>query len=149
MSGAFWTEEDLELLGLLNTVLNLPTWATAKLLDRSQNAVTLKRYTEDMPRPDKALLRSRRAEAAERRQAKREAAAKAQAEAYQVASKLPGIFVKHRRKKGTWHFEATIHTSDGRHKRYAGKDVNRAIALRSELIATYAKKAPAAFRLPA
>lgn len=140
MSGTPWTEEDLELLGLLNTTLNLPTWATAKLLDRSQWAVALKRYSEEMPRPARIRQpRKRELQAAESR--------RGEAQARLAAAKLPGISV--RRYKCTWAFQVTLHTTNRRYKRYAGKDVDRAIALRSELIATYAKKAPAAFRLPA
>lgn len=139
MSGTYWTEEDIDLLGLLNTALNLPTWAIARLLNRSENAVMLKRYTEEMPRPVKARrLRQRELESMWSHEG--------EAEARYAASRLPGIYV--RRHKGTWAFQATLHTSNGRYKRYAGKDLNRAIELRSELIATYAKQAPAALRRP-
>jgi len=59
-------------------------------------------------------------------------------EARAAASLLPGINV--RRHKGTWQFESRFHTSDGWHRRYAGKNLERAIELRADLITTYAKR---------
>jgi hypothetical protein len=59
-------------------------------------------------------------------------------EARAAASLLPGINV--RRHKGTWQFESRFHTTDGWHRRYAGKNLERAIELRAELIAAHAKR---------
>jgi hypothetical protein len=63
-------------------------------------------------------------------------------DARQIAQQHPGIIVK--REKRTWAFYAQFKTTYGRARRYAGKDINRAIALRSELISAMSK-APTPF----
>lgn len=54
-----------------------------------------------------------------------------------LASQHPGIEVRVR--KGTWHFLAVFTTTDGRRRRYAGKNFERALSLRAELVAQFAK----------